>query len=88
VNGEGECAGMLQPTLLSSTQADGVWTVVVKCPLKGLDIAPGAKTVEVQFERLRAARAKIPASEYYWMPPMRPPWLSHQRFGRLEMESK
>ena len=89
MNGEGECHGILQPTLVSNTQADGVWTVVVKFPLQALGIAAGeAKTVEVQFERQRAARAKTPASDYYWTPPMRPPWRSHFRFGQLQIESK
>jgi hypothetical protein len=88
VNGEGECAGFLQPTLISSTHEDGVWAVVVKCPIKALGIAAGTKTVEAQFERQRAARSKIPASDYYWVPPMRPPWQSHARFGRLEIETK
>ena len=89
VNGEGECAGFLQPTLLSSNYADGMWTVVVKCPAKALGIGvPEAKAVEVQFERQRAARPKTPASDYCWVPPMRPPWQSHSRFGRLQIESK
>jgi hypothetical protein len=47
--------------------------------------APEAKPIEVQFERQRAARPKVPASDYYWVPTMRPPWQSHTRFGRLEM---
>jgi len=89
VNGEGECHGFLQPTLVSNMQADGMWTVVVKFPLQALGIAAGeAKTVEVQFERQRAARAKTPASDYYWTPPMRPPWRSHFRFGQLQVASK
>jgi len=88
VNGEGEVEGRLQPTLVSNTHADGVWTVVVKCPAAALGIAAGqAKTVEVQFERQRAPRGKGPASDYYWMPPMRPGWLSHFRFGRLQVEA-
>jgi hypothetical protein len=86
VNGEGECEGPLQPTLISNTYADGLWTAVVKCPAAALGIgARQAKTVEVQFERKRAARRKVSASEYYWTPPMKPQWLHHVRFGRLEV---
>ena len=89
VNGEGECAGFLQPALLRSNYADGMWTVVVKCPAKALGIGvPEAQAVEVQFERQRAARPKTPASDYCWVPPMRPPWQSHFRFGRLEIQTK
>jgi hypothetical protein len=58
----------------------------VKCPAAALGIgARQAKTVEVQFERKRAARPKVSASEYYWTPPMKPQWLHHVRFGRLEV---
>ena len=86
VNGEGECEGPLQPTLISNTYADGLWTAVVKCPVAALGIEAGqAKTVEVQFERKRAGRPKVSASEYYWTPPMKPQWLHHVRFGRLEV---
>jgi len=89
VNGEGEVEGRLQPTLVSNTHADGVWTVVVKCPAAGFGIAAGqARTVEVQLERQRAPRAKDPARDYYWMPPMRPVWLAHFRFGRLQVEAR
>jgi hypothetical protein len=89
VNGEGAVEGRLQPTLVSNTHADGVWTVVVKCPAAGLGIAAGqAKTVEVQFERQRAARPKEPAHDYYWVPPMRPAWLAHCHFGQLQVEAK
>jgi hypothetical protein len=89
VNGEGAVEGRLQPTLVSNTHADGVWTVVAKCPAAGLGIAAGqAKTIEVQFERQRAARAKEPARDYYWMAPMQAVWLAHFRFGRLEVEAK
>ena len=79
----------MQPALVSNTHADGAWTVVVKCPAAALGIAAGqAKTVEVQLERQRAPRGKDRASDYYWMPPMRPPWLSHFHFGRLQVEAK
>jgi len=89
VNGEGEVEGRLQPTLVSNTYADGVWTVVVKCPAAAFGIAAGqAKTVEVQFERQRAARGKDRASDYYWMAPMRPVWLAHFRFGQLQVEGR
>jgi hypothetical protein len=44
--------------------------------------------VEVQFERQRAARGKGSASDYYWMAPMRPGWLAHFRFGKLQVEAK
>jgi len=89
VNGEGMLEGTLQPTLVSRTYAAGVWTVVVKCPAAALGIAPGqAKTVEVQFERHRARRGKEPARDHYWMAPMRPVWLAHFRFGRLQVEAR
>jgi hypothetical protein len=89
VNGEGEVEGRLQPALVSNTYADGVWAVVVKCPAAALGIAAGqAKTVEVQFERQRAPRGKDPASDCYWMAPMRPVWLAHFRFGRLQIEAR
>jgi hypothetical protein len=41
--------------------------------------------VEVQFERQRSRRQGAGAQEYYWMAPMRPVWLQHFRFGRLEV---
>jgi len=90
VNGEAMVQGPLEPALVSNTYADGVWTVVVKCPAAGLGIAAGqASTVEVQFERQRAPREKKDrASDYFWMPPMRPPWASHFRFGRLQVEAR
>jgi hypothetical protein len=86
VNGEGIIEGRLPATLLSNTYADGLWTVVVKCPVEAIDIDPGqGGTVEVQFERLRSRRDAAGAKEYYWMAPMRPSWLQHFRFGRLEI---
>jgi len=90
VNGEGMVDGPLEPALVSNTYADGVWTVVVKCPAGALGIAAGeAKTVEVQFERQRAPREKKDrASDYYWAPPMRPPWASHLRCGWLQVEAR
>ena len=89
VSGEGMLEGTLQPELVSRTYAGGVWTVVVKCPAAGLGIATGkAHAVEVQLERYRCRRGKEPARDYYWMPPMRPPWLAHFRFGRLRVEAK
>jgi hypothetical protein len=89
VNGEGEAEGTLKPTLVSNTYADGMWTVVVKCAAGALGIPAGqAGTVEVQFERQRAARPKEPARDYYWMAPMRAVWLAHCRFGRLHVEAK
>ena len=79
----------LQPELVSRTYAGGVWTVVVKCPAAALGIAPGkAPAVEVQLERQRCRRGKEPARGYYWVPPMRPPWLAHFRFGRLQVQAK
>ncbi|HUT57883.1 MAG TPA: DUF4838 domain-containing protein [Phycisphaerae bacterium] len=87
VNGEGMLDGTLRPELVSRTYAAGVWTVVVKCPAAAFGIVAGqAKTVEVQFERYRAARGKQRASDYYWMAPMRAVWLAHFRFGRLQVE--
>jgi hypothetical protein len=89
VNGEGMLEGTLQPELVSRTYAGGVWTVVVKCPAAALGIAVGkASTVEVQLERQRCRRGKEPARDYYWMPPMRPPWLAHFRFGQLTVKAK
>jgi len=89
VNGEGMLEGTLQPELVSRTYAGGVWTVVVKCPAAGLGIATRkASAVEVQLERQRCRRGKEPARDYYWMPPMRPGWLAHFRFGRLQVEAK
>ena len=89
MNGEGKLEGTLQPTLVSRTYAGGVWTVVVKCPAAAFGIPAGqAKTVEIQFERLRARRGKDRASDYYWMAPMRAGWLAHFRFGRLQVEAK
>jgi hypothetical protein len=59
---------------------------VVKCPAAALGIEPGqADTVKVQFERQRSRRENVGAKNYHWMAPMRPPWLQHFRFGRLEM---
>ncbi len=89
VNGDGAVEGPLQAALVSNTYADGTWTVVVKCPAAVFGIAAGqAKTVEVQFERRRAPRGKGRASDYYWMAPMRPVWLLHFRFGRLQVEAR
>jgi hypothetical protein len=89
VNGEGMLDGTLQPKLVSRTYSGGLWTVVVKCPAAAFGTAAGqAKTVEVQFERHRAARRKGRASDYYWMAPMRPVWLAHFRFGRLQVGSR
>jgi hypothetical protein len=86
VNGEGIVEGRLPATLLSNTYADGMWAVVVKCPAAALGIEPGqAGTIEVQFERQRSRREGTGAKEYYWMPPMRPGWLQHFRFGQLEV---
>jgi hypothetical protein len=87
INGEGIIEGRLPATLVNSTYADGTWTVVVKCPAAALGIEPGhADTVEVQFERQRWRREDAGAKEYYWMAPMRPGWLQHFRFGRLEVD--
>jgi hypothetical protein len=89
VNGEGMIEGRLPATLVSTTYADGLWTVVVKCPAAALGIQPGQQdTVAVQFERHRDRRDKVGAKDYYWMAPMRPSWLQHFRFGRLEVESQ
>jgi hypothetical protein len=86
VNGEGIVEGRLPATLVSNTYSDGVWTVVVKCPAAAVGIEPGqADAVEVQFDRQRSRRGNASAKKYYWMAPMRPPWLQHFRFGRLEM---
>jgi hypothetical protein len=86
VNGEGIVEGRLPATLVSNTYADGMWTVVVKCPAEAVGIEPGrAETIEVQFERQRSRREDAGAKEYYWMAPMRPGWLQHFRFGRLEV---
>jgi len=64
---------------------DGVWKVTLKFPAAELGIAPGgAGAAEVQFERRRAARGKTPATEYFWMPPMRPRSPEDMRFGRIE----
>jgi len=89
INGEGMLEGSLQPELVSRTYAGGVWTVVVKCPAAALGIAADkASTVEVQLERQRGQRGQEPAREYYWTAPMRPAWLAHFRFGRLQVEAK
>jgi hypothetical protein len=89
MDGEGRLEGSLEPELVRRTYAGGVWTVEVKCPAAALGIAPGkAETVEVQFERQRGRRGKEPAREYYWTAPMRPVWLAHFRFGRLQVEAK
>jgi hypothetical protein len=86
VNGEGIVEGRLPATLVTNTYADGVWTVVMKCPAAALGIELGkADTVEVQFERQRSRRENAGAKEYYWLAPMRPVWLQHFRFGRIEM---
>jgi hypothetical protein len=88
INGEGIVEGRLPAKLVSNMYADGVWTVVVKCPAAALGIKPGQpNTVEVQLERQRGRREKTGAKDYYWMAPMRPVWLQHFRFGRLEVES-
>ena len=61
----------------------------VRCPAAAFGIAPAkAKAVEVQFERRRGRRAKVPAREYYWTAPMRAVWLAHFRFGRLQVQAK
>jgi hypothetical protein len=87
VNGAGTVEGRLPAALVSNTYANGVWTVVVKCPAAALGIQPEqATTVEVQLERHRASREKAGAKDYYWMAPMRPGWLQHFRFGRLHVE--
>jgi len=89
VNGEGMLEGTLRPELVSRTYAGGVWTVVVKCPAASLCIAASkTSTVEIQLERQRCRRGKEPALDHYWVPPMRPVWLAHFRFGRLQVKAK
>jgi len=73
---------------VSNAYADRVWTAVVKCPATVIGLTGEATPVEIQLERQRAARGKERASEYYWMPPMAPPWQSHFRFGQLQAEAK
>ena len=88
-DGEGRLEGSLEPELIRRTYTGGVWTVEVKCPAAAFGIAAGnARTVEVQFERQRGRRGKVPAREYYWTAPMRAVWLAHFRFGRLEVQAR
>jgi len=87
VNGDETIEGRLPAALVSNTHANGVWTVVVKSPAAALGIEVGqVKMLEVQFERRRAPRENVGARDYYWMAPMRPGWLQHFRFGRLQVQ--
>ena len=88
VNGEGDFPHQKLPQKLGGyTYENGVWAVVLKCRAAALGIEPGqAKTVEVQLQRKRGARGKAPATDYYWMPPLRPRSPQQMRFGRIEVE--
>jgi len=89
-NGEGKVQGELGATLLGSTQKGGVWTVAVSFPAAAVGLEPGKPgAMDAQIERHRAHRGagKGRGTDYFWMPPMKPPWDWPPRFGKLRVEA-
>jgi len=79
--------------LVASQHKDGWWRVQVKLPLAELGFEPGRhETLAAQFQRHRALRGSTKAKEeqtgtdYFWMPPMKPPWGEQFRYGELRFE--
>jgi hypothetical protein len=81
------------PVLVGSEHKEGCWRVEVKLPLAELGFEPDKPgTLAAQFQRHRAARsgakAKDKGTDYFWMPPMKPPWGEQFRFGQLHFERR
>ncbi len=83
----------ISTVLLGSVYKEGCWRVEIKLALTDLGFEPGKPgTFAAQFQRHRALRGNVNAKEkekgtdYFWMPPMKPPWGEQFRFGQVRFE--
>jgi hypothetical protein len=89
--GDGVLNGELRAVLLGSLHADQLWTVTLRLPGAVAGLPSGkAATLPAQISRRRAYRGAErtgKSAEYFWMPPMKPPWNWPTRFGQLRFEA-
>ncbi len=86
LSGKGEIDGDIAAEIVSNRHADGVWSVVLRISDPGPLMGATDETRDAQFSRIRVNdRQRGPGHDYFWMPPMKPPWGEPFRFGQLHM---